>query len=282
MERAKTLRSAKRAKSTKSTKNTKNTKNTKSIKSIKTTNVKPTEERFPEWILQKHETSLAAIHERTEAIFTNLSDGLFQRLESEGGFPICTEVRNYIAELMTLPLPKLPGPTLVPLRKQQLAKDAEMLAEAIEADLSAADFLVTSPTIELPLRLREYAHSIDPPPGVSHKVLFDLPGPELNTRLKLARQRPRPPGDAGRPFLWNDDFVIEMMAEVYHRIGGRVAYSRNGPFVRFLKVIWEVLPRSNRSSTANAFARRAQLLIPVFRKRVRTLPRAVTGKPWFR
>ena len=136
--------------------------------------------------------------------------------------------------------------------RQKLAKKAEAMAAEIEAGLSALDFLFDSPSKELPRLLREYAQKLN--------------------RISGAWAREK--GRSGRRAREQDDWVIEVIAEVYHRIGGRVAVSQTGPFARVLKVVWEdALPANNRSASAETFVRRAKILLPKLREMTKRLPR---------
>jgi hypothetical protein len=143
-----------------------------------------------------------------------------------------------------------------------LARDAERLASALEADplpefyfLEVGDdlFQPERPAIDLPIRLRAFADQV-------------LPG----TRPK------------GRPYNSSDDIFLKQAAWVYHILGGRVASSENGPFTRFIRHLWTAVPSwARQGRDATVLVRRARELRQELKDHVRGVPRRVAGKPIF-
>jgi hypothetical protein len=163
--------------------------------------------------------------------------GIVKQLEHSCALTLDSEARDALVGLLVFLV--LQGDSSSPdgstlRRRTKLARKAERLASEIEADLDFSDFSFRNPVTDLPERLRFFAQ-------------LRTPG----------RRR-------GRPSRDYNNFAIDKLAVFFHQVGGEVAVG-GGPFTKFLKIVWEVLPPDKRCASANTFARRAKDRLPLLR-----------------
>jgi hypothetical protein len=142
------------------------------------------------------------------------------------------------------------------------ARDAARLANELEADpdrefyfleVGEDAFLPERTAIDLPIRLRAYADQF-------------VPGPRRK----------------GRPYNSSDDLFLKQAAWTFHILGGRVASSENGPFMRLIKHLWTAVPPwARRGRDATVLVRRARELRQELKEHVRGIPQREAGKPIF-
>jgi hypothetical protein len=172
-------------------------------------------EWMPIWIHEQHVDSLNEERDHHEEVFLKLEDnGTFQKLETAGGLPLCPEARGQLATALAFArcFPLGVGSRQRQPKREKLAKKAEALAAEIEAELTVVDYLFELPAIELPHRLRQYAQRLDR--TIGDETLFQLPGPELNELLISMRAQTRERRPLGRHSRDQDDWVIEVAAEL--------------------------------------------------------------------
>jgi hypothetical protein len=191
-------------------------------------------ERLAELGRYKRETTeVDRVHRRLE------ESGAFDRMAEASGLPlrefdrwlIATYIEGYETEANW----NRSGRKQRLKAQRKLVRDAESLAARLEADQwsSSAETAAAS--------LRDYA-------------AFQK---DVDNRL------PHLHGNRSR---MEDDVLISCIAQAYIGIGGRIGISSNGPFTRFLRVVWEALPRGCRPSSAERLVARTKARLPELRR----------------
>ena len=204
---------------------------------------------WPDWVVRKQDDLFANMRRRAADAGSRLSDELIDRL-LEAGALACDEstrreLRCTLHGVLSLYFPWSPDAMALEhsVRSLTIAAEAEALAAKLEDYLDWPDMRLGNPAVELPDRLREFAQSICPD----------------EKQLQWERKKRR----AGRRKRLEDDELIRTLAGIYRKYGGRI--SRNGPFARFLKVVWEALPPDTRPASADAFVHHAKRMLPDLR-----------------
>jgi len=203
-----------------------------------------------------------------------LNDAFFDKLGAVGEHPLSPDARalmrcqlhdvvlsGYQVQPRSTDASRRRGSQLRGLAKRVRALSSEIelviceenLCESLPPACKVQDWMPFAKSIGLPLVMRAFADEAD------------LRG--------CAKESPRPRGNRTRT---EDRKVLQLLARIYHRIGGRGAISDGGPFARFLAAVWDVLPHDYRCKTGETFVRRAGHMIRNLQTHTRNLERDLT------
>jgi hypothetical protein len=220
-----------------------------------------------------------AIDIRARDVLDRLDEAFFDNLAKIGKRPLSHEARETMRGWFTCYPAMAHGaqkPTDETRRRRNemraLAKRARRMASEIECvgEAHRPDRLVD----HLPPALRDHPETVillESLQPFSRPLELALALHQFaNEAEMVAFEPPRPLGNRER---MEDDVLIRFLAEVFHRVGGRIAVSETGPFAEFLRAVWQVLPDDVRGKSAETFVRRAGSMIGDLKNRMRDLPR---------
>ena len=182
----------------------------------------------------------------TEELHRLQNAGFFSELERGGQVLLCAYACGFIAAAVVE----------YSRRTKDLRSDVERVLQELREEADRAEALAK----RIAYRLKFYFDYL-----ASDKVVDGSLPETLRTYARETRPAPRILRRRGHPRRVDDEVLVQTMAYIYHRSGGRVAVSENGPFARFLTVVWGHLPRDLRAKTAEAFVAHAKRLSPRLR-----------------